>query len=636
MKKGYYISAFVCFNELQNVLNIKLRHDQAIALWFFDGFCVKLLKYWELERYSGYKQHAKALYNKEVFYQLLILLLAEENLTLSDIVEIWGTKGIETDISYRTHFLNSGICFHSIAHLMTSLYYGNSYPINDTILSLNLDAGPDSQFETDAYDKKYYAGCVIKNKKISIFPIESPAKLWSYAFKKFGLREGTLMALATAMETNVKFDISRYDNLKFEDVTGRNNARKILNEISDYVNSIAIEDLEIDTRYSEYENRLSAIMKIITLISKQIVSRVIEKIANEYDLNLEETILALAGGFSLNCPTNSYILNKYHFKNYQIPPCTSDTGIAAGIGLARFYVKLKNIPIFFNTPYYGNTLIYNQNIFNKYKKYIKKIDYVSSRDIAQDIIDKKIIVWVNGNAEIGPRALGNRSLLADPRSIKVKNKLNQIKKRQWWRPVAPIILDEFGNDYFENYKYSPNMLLNFKIKKNKKVLVPAIIHHDDTARVQSVSKESNSILYDLLTEFYNKTGIPILCNTSLNDSGEPIINTLEEAIQFALHKGLRYIYCNGKIRIILKGSKKYLNQPFSLRNEPFFHTPKGINAGKLIKKYNPFNLSYEELTYYFDNPNLFLGISLSKKKDVEIIKYKTKAYLISNPDGLKR
>ena len=154
MRAGYYVSAFVCCNELQNLLDIKLRHDQTIALWYFDGNSeAKLVKYWELERISGYKQHAKAFYNKEAFYTLLEQLLAEAELSLKDVNEIWGTKEIETSTRYRDVFDYTGIAYHSIAHLMTAMYYGNKQPLQTDMVLLSLDAGPDSQFEEGAYDK---------------------------------------------------------------------------------------------------------------------------------------------------------------------------------------------------------------------------------------------------------------------------------------------------------------------------------------------------------------------------------------------------------------------------------------------------------------------------------------------------
>ena len=190
MKSGFYISAFICIDELQNLLDIKLRHDQSIALWEYRDKKLKLIRYWELERISGIKQHPKALFNSKYFMKLLSFLLKDEGLELTDIISIWGIKNLEEDQNYRMQF-GKEFAFHSIAHLLTAIFFNNSNPFSDCILAMALDSGPDSQFEEDAYERKYYSACVIENGNINFFSVESPARLWSYCSKKFDLREGT-------------------------------------------------------------------------------------------------------------------------------------------------------------------------------------------------------------------------------------------------------------------------------------------------------------------------------------------------------------------------------------------------------------------------------------------------------------
>jgi hypothetical protein len=135
--------------------------------------------------------------------------------------------------------------------------------------------------------------------------------------------------------------------------------------------------------------------------------------------------------------------------------------------------------------------------------------------------------------------------LADPRQIAAKDRLNHIKRRQWWRPVAPVILEEEVNDWFEEADKSPFMLRTFALRPEKVELVPAISHLDRSARIQTLSREEAPVLYGLLQAFHAKTGVPILCNTSLNDKGEPIINTLQEAMLFAKRRGISVIYVDG-------------------------------------------------------------------------------------------
>ena len=378
-------------------------------------------------------------------------------------------------------------------------------------------------------------------------------------------------------------------------------------------------------------------MKNIVNLSQRIVDRNIDTIVKKYGLVTKDTIISMAGGFALNCPTNSYLLQKYKFADYQIPPCTSDTGIAAGVGIAAFYAGLQNAPVIkFDSAYYGHTATFDEPVLEKYKGYIESVDNVSLDDIVQDIMNDGVIVWVNGNAEIGPRALGNRSLIGDPRYMQTKDILNTVKKRQWWRPVAPVVLDEYGTEWFDDYVCSPNMLLNFVVKPQYLDKVPAILHFDNTARVQSVSADSNPALHDLLTAFCNKTGVPILCNTSLNDAGEPIINNLDQAIAFALHKGIKCVYCNSKIRIKVKTDGDLYGKGFDYRAEQFFAQSDTANVDAIVKEQNPYNLSIKELTYFFDDPHLFSGCDIRKKEDAQLVKEQTAQYLEKNPDALQR
>jgi carbamoyltransferase len=155
----------------------------------------------------------------------------------------------------------------------------------------------------------------------------------------------------------------------------------------------------------------------------------------------------------------------------------------------------------------------------------------------QSLKQNKIFGIANGRAEFGPRALGNRSLMADPRGGDIKSDLNEIKKRQKFRPFAPIILEEFAAEYFdmpcERIPY-----MQFVVKCKFPELFPAIVHHDGTSRVQTVNRDDHPGLYRLLREFYDATGCPMLVNTSLNIKGQPMVNTVSDAADFAKHYGV--------------------------------------------------------------------------------------------------
>ena len=161
-------------------------------------------------------------------------------------------------------------------------------------------------------------------------------------------------------------------------------------------------------------------------------------------------------------------------------------------------------------------------------------------DIIEELEKNKICGVANGRAEFGPRALGNRSLCADPRGPDVKDKMNVIKKRQKFRPFAPMILEEHVHDYFEmpgGISHAPYMQFVAKCKKPEEF--PAIIHEDGTSRVQTVRKEEHPDLHNLLTKFYKQTGCPMLLNTSLNIKGQPIVNDEKDAEAFAQHYGVK-------------------------------------------------------------------------------------------------
>ena len=156
---------------------------------------------------------------------------------------------------------------------------------------------------------------------------------------------------------------------------------------------------------------------------------------------------------------------------------------------------------------------------------------MNKSEVVKNIIDGKIVAFFQGDSEWGPRALGNRSILFDPRNPNAKDIVNKVKKREWYRPFAGTILLEHANDYFDmvTIKETPYMSYAIPAKQKAKDEVPGIIHVDGTCRIQTVTREQNKHFYDLIEEFYKKTGVPILFNTSFNLAGEPLVETLEDA-----------------------------------------------------------------------------------------------------------
>jgi carbamoyltransferase len=213
------------------------------------------------------------------------------------------------------------------------------------------------------------------------------------------------------------------------------------------------------------------------------------------------------GGCALNCKANSQIKN--HWDNVWIMPNPGDAGSAIGAVLAHY-----KQPVEWPGPYLG---------FNINRPY--PVD-----SLIRELKRSGIAGVANGRAEFGPRALGNRSLLADPRGPTIKHRVNEIKRRQQFRPFAPVILAEFAEEYFSG-PVSSYMQYTAVCKFPDQF--PAIVHRDGTSRVQTVSAADNSGLRQLLEQWYAETGCPMLLNTSLNIKGRPMVNTWEDGQKFA-------------------------------------------------------------------------------------------------------
>lgn len=254
--------------------------------------------------------------------------------------------------------------------------------------------------------------------------------------------------------------------------------------------------------------------------------------------------LCIAGGVGLNCVMNGAILRKGLYKNLFVQPAAHDSGTSLGSALyAHHYLfrqpadfKMKNS---FLGPGYSNEEIKKMLLDNKISYgYHDEIEKITAKYLA----DGKIIGWFQGRMEFGPRALGSRSILADPRNSGMKDIVNErIKHREPFRPFAPSIMEEYASDYFIGCKKSPFMTFVFPVNKNKIDLIPAVTHIDGTARVQTVDKENNLKFWKLINEFLGITGVPVLLNTSFNVKGEPIVCSPEDAIRCFYTTGLDFL-----------------------------------------------------------------------------------------------
>jgi carbamoyltransferase len=244
--------------------------------------------------------------------------------------------------------------------------------------------------------------------------------------------------------------------------------------------------------------------------------------------------LCLAGGSLLNCNANSVIKQKSRFKNVHHFPACGDDGICVGAALYTAH-HLNDEP---RHDYKINEICYLGR-----SQEVVEPDYTR---LAKMISDGKIIAWFMGKSEYGPRALGNRSIIADPRNFHNRELINfVIKNREWFRPFAPAVLEEHYQEWFEFDSISPYMLYTAKVLRPTDI--PAVTHIDGSARFQTVNKDSNIYFYKLISEFYKLTGVPILMNTSLNGNGQPILETEQDALDFFQSSNVDALIINGKI-----------------------------------------------------------------------------------------
>lgn len=242
--------------------------------------------------------------------------------------------------------------------------------------------------------------------------------------------------------------------------------------------------------------------------------------------------LVIAGGIGLNCTTNGRLISEKIVDDLYVIPAANDAGVAIGAALEKTYQvgesKLERLEHIYFGPQYSNTQI--KKVLNELKIPYKKLNAIHKL-AAKSLVQGKIVGWFQGRMEGGPRALGNRSILANPKIRGMHDTVNKIKSREDWRPLAPSILEEFRNDFFEKGTYSPFMLQNHKVVKEKAKQIPAVVHADLTSRYQSVKRTVNKKYHSLIKEFHKLTGIPLVLNTSFNIDGDPIVCTPEQAIK---------------------------------------------------------------------------------------------------------
>ena len=291
----------------------------------------------------------------------------------------------------------------------------------------------------------------------------------------------------------------------------------------------------------------------IQAVTEEIILKIVKDLVREYKIKN----LCLAGGVALNCVANGKILKNKIFENIWIQPAAGDAGGSLGAALAYWHQELKKPRLEFKDQMKGSYLGPKfeketiASVLNKLRANYKELDKDEIISlVAKELANEKTVGWFQGRMEFGPRALGGRSILADPRSERMQKELNlKIKFRESFRPFAPSVLREDVSEWFDLNSDSPYMLLVSEVKKDKQIKmsaedeklfgieklnikrssIPAITHVDYSARIQTVHKNTNPRYYELIKEFKKNTNCPVLVNTSFNVRGEPIVCSIEDA-----------------------------------------------------------------------------------------------------------
>jgi carbamoyltransferase len=291
-----------------------------------------------------------------------------------------------------------------------------------------------------------------------------------------------------------------------------------------------VPESEIDSRH---KNIAYAVQEACEIAMMSVVRMAVAKTGSRN--------LCLAGGVALNSKANGKILESGIVNRIFVQPAASDDGVALGAALAPYLdsggeLPHKEMRHAYLGPEFGDDAI--ESALKTYKLHYNRVDDPAVT-AAELLSEGKILGWFQGRMEFGPRALGSRSILADPRDPEMNTKVNNaVKFREWWRPFAPSIKKEAAAEYLESATDSPFMILTAQVRPEKRRVIPAVTHVDGSARPQTVEKEINPLYWRLIDEFGNRTGVPVVMNTSFNLRGEAIVHTPTDAVRTFFSSGM--------------------------------------------------------------------------------------------------
>ena len=485
----------------------------------------------------------------EVFPQMLASVCGESDLAAADIDLVVKThdsiRPLPEDpgayARFRDGFAGTETCFDLEHHLCHAYQAYLSSPFDDAAI-LTIDGVGESlerlqgkMISTTLADGQGERVTVLEE---MTFP-DSVGTMYSSVTKHLGFREeqeGNTMALAA-------FGGDRfYRGLRGDAFSLLDDGRFRVKPKGNYEGLVYLERMAELIPPRDQEDALGQDHFDLAWAFQQFTEEIMLHLVRGIHARTGRKRLAIAGGVGLNCVANAKILAETPIEALYVMPNAGDRGLAVGAALYGYHVVLggrERHPL--EHDYLGRAAPEAEIV--RALDGAEGIEWRRSDDIAGEcagmIAEGLIVGWVQGGAEFGPRALGHRSILADPRTVASKERLDRdIKRREWFRPYAPSVLAERADEYFEMLGPSPYMLLAVNTRPEMRGVVPGVVHVDGSARVQTVEREIEPLYHRLISRFDELTGVPLVLNTSFNGYGEPMVETAEDALSAMQTMGL--------------------------------------------------------------------------------------------------
>lgn len=546
MHKNKYIIAVYGIQDINNLMVPTLAHDHSIAIIKNN----QVLHYLQLERLSRKKHSADM---PQMLYDLLqAKKLLAEDLTFIFVDNVSGRSFINQAGNIRFEaplvhdlavsvevgqlwWLNqmkkAYVVNHELAHLGSCLPFFGPFK-NDSLL-VHFDGGA-SQSNFSAW---YYSHGKLK-KLAAHWRLKKLSALFNANALTFGIVSAKLMDLNAVPGKFMGFaSLGKYSARIQKFLEKYDYFADIWKSKKPFFDAVKIE-FGLDIKH--LDQRDAFVQDVAATIHQVFVTETYDEI-KRLQQETKAQYFYYSGGSALNIVLNTKIINSGLFQDVFIPPCCNDSGLA--LGAAAFFQWEKGYSLEVSSPYLNNWNI---------EKYQTNYAAGDIRKVAEILMQNKIIGICNGTAEIGPRALGNRSLLCLANSKSLAKKISmEVKGREWYRPVAPIMLER-NTKYFTGlakvHALSKYMLVDFKILEDKIVEMQGAVHANQTARIQTVfCRSENPFIYDLLEYMDQHFGVKALINTSFNKRGEPIVHTVEDAKKSAQNMHLDALVIHGKL-----------------------------------------------------------------------------------------